>query len=262
MKKEITVLFPALFGELSSPWDDEYELAKKVGFNVLKIDEETLNVKKDLSEQLVIYRGWMMSNECYSKLLTSVSNKGGEMITTLDNFRNANKFSFWYDRLSEFTMNSITTSDFSELDKLFKENKSFFIKDELKSLGDGKSIANSKEEAIEIYNKIKASRDFSIKDNQMCLREVISLDNEERFFTINGKVIGTHQNKERINFVEKIANIALNELGLSSISIDVASSNSEDILIEIGDFQVSDMNKDGNLEFIEQYFKILKNELV
>lgn len=64
----ITFIYPSLFDEIVSPWDDEYKTAKEIGFNVATFDEETFQIKSNLSDNLVIYRGWMISLEDYIKL--------------------------------------------------------------------------------------------------------------------------------------------------------------------------------------------------
>jgi len=254
MIEGITIIYPALFNELSEPWDAEYQIAENVGFNVYKFEEDTLAIKKDLSNQLIIYRGWMISLEDYKKLSENVESKGGIMFIPVEQFKKANSFSNWYNILQRYTMDSYFIKDFDELDKYFKDGEAFFVKDDLKSLGSKQSIAYSKDEAISIYNKIQENRDFILENNGICLREIIELDNEERFFAIDGKIIGIHTDNDRLSLAEKVAKDIYKRLGLMAISIDIAHSNIKNVLVEVGGFQVSDMDKDGDLVKIEEFY--------
>ena len=223
--KETVILFTSVFGEVQSPWDQEYKLAKENGFRVSLVDEIDFKIKDDLSSCLVIYRGWMISFEQYSLLSDNISKKGGTPFISKDLFRKTNSFSTWYYRLPSYTMKSFFIKDddkmIDSVYKLFEENNSFFVKDNLKSLGDGKSIANSAEEALLIYSEIQTNRDFKIENNGLCLREVVVLDSEERFFVINGKIldIGLDYSEERVKMVSNISKILLENTGIFACSI-------------------------------------------
>lgn len=266
--KKITILFPSVFGELFSPWDVEYKIAKDLGFNVAKIDENDFIISGDLSDSLVVYRGWMLSFDSYTRMFDLIFKKNGTPFISKDIFRKTNSFSAWYFRLSKYTMKSFFIKDDKDMiDKtysIFEENESFFVKDNLKSLGEGKSIANSAEEALLIYDEIKTNRDFLIQDNGVCLREITKLEKEQRFFIINGKIldIGINYSKRRLKMVEKISSVLLEKTGIYSCSIDIATSNNKEILVEVGGFQVSDIDKSGDSLVITSFYRSLLNELL
>lgn len=261
MQYDITIIYPSLFGEISSPWKEEYEIAKKIGLNVATFDEEEYTIKQNLLDKVVVYRGWMLSVENYKKLIKAVEKKKGAMLINEHQFKQINSFSSWYEKLEEYTIKSYFVQDFSELDALFEGEKSYFVKDQLKSLGSEKSIAHSKDEAIEIYNEIQKNRDFEIEDNGICLREVVSIEDEERFFVMDGHIISSSKNQDRLMFVQNITNIILEDLQIVFASIDVAYCNGKNILVELGGLQVSDMNKEGDLEEIEMYYKQFKSSI-
>jgi len=259
----VVILFTSVFGELSSPWDIEYELAKKNGFDVALLDEIDLKINTDLSDALVIYRGWMISFEDYSVLYDNIIKNGGTPFISKELFRKTNSFSTWYFRLTKYTMKSFfVRDDEKKIDTvydLFEDNDSFFVKDNLKSLGDGRSIANSPEEALLIYSEIKENRDFKISDNGLCLREVVSLENEQRFFIVNGEIldIGLKYSNHRVKMVKNISKILLESLGIFSCTMDIASDGPKDILVEVGGFQVSDIDKSGDKIVIDSFYKSL-----
>lgn len=261
MQNEISIIFPSVFNELSEPWDAEYEIAKNLGFNVFTFDETTLKIKNDLKNQIVIYRGWMISTEDYETLSKNINDKGGIMFISNIQFKKANTFSNWYNILNRYTMESHFIRDFSELDNYFKDGKSWFVKDDLKSLGGINSIANSKKEAIKIYDKIQKNRDYVLEDNGICLREIYEITDEERFFALNGKILGEHIDKDRLDLANKVASLLFKRLGLVFISIDIGRTNFKNILVEIGGFQVSDISKSGDLRKIEECYSILKEKI-
>jgi len=258
----VTILYPAVFGELSSPWSEEYFIAKKTGFSVATFEEDSFKIKSDISGHIIIYRGWMISFDDYKKLTDAVNKKNGSMLIPLSQYRKANSFSNWYSVLNRYSMESYFIRDFSKLEPLFLEHKQFFVKDDLKSLGSKKSIANTAEEAINIYEKIKSNRDFEIENNGICLRKVVSLENEERFFVLNGEILCEKEdNQERRKFVKQVAEKLSSKLNLAFLTVDVASSEGKNILVEVGGFQVSDIAKNGDVSLVEDFYVNLKHKL-
>jgi len=259
MNKELTIIYPSIFNELTSPWDTEYNIAKELGINVCLFDEETLNILKcDLTDQVIIYRGWMISIQDYIKLSENIKKKGGVMFIPSEQYKKANTFSNWYNLLNRYTMKSYFIKDFSKLDDYFNDGKEWFVKDDLKSLGGKKSIAKNSKQAIEIYNQIQENRDFKIENNGICLREVIDIYDEERFFALNGEILGIHLDKDRLKLANQIAKKIFEKLNLVFISIDIGRSELKNILVEVGDFQISDINKEGDVKKIKECYSILK----
>ena len=144
---------------------------------------------------------------------------------------------------------------------LFSQTPCAYVKDDLKSLGGKKSIAGTAIEAIEIYEKIQKNRDFEIENNGVCLREVIEIHDEERFFALNGKILGTHNDKDRLDLANQIADKLLKKLGLTFVSIDIGRTNFKNILVEVGGFQVSDISKEGDTDKIRECYELLKEKL-
>ena len=260
--KKITIIYPSLFGEVYSPWKEELEIAKEVGINTETFDETDFSIRSNLSDCLVIYRGWMISQKDYLLISKSVENKGGVMLIPQEQFRKANTFSCWYQLLERYTMTSNFVRDLDTLDDYFVDDYEWFVKDELKSLGSEKSIATSKDEAIDIYEKIKGHRDFEIENNGICLREVVDITDEERFFILNGKIIGKHDNEKRISFVKNIADKLYTKLSLLFVVIDVGTVDDKNKLVEVGGFQVSDMSKEGDTETIKFIYESINKEFM
>ena len=262
MSKELTILYPSLFGEMSSPWLEEHKIAKEASINVSLFDEDTLKIKENLDNQVIIYRGWMISISDYKKLSDSVNTNGGVMFISVEQYRKNNTFSNWYNLLSRYTMKSHFITDFFNLHEYFNDGQEWFVKDDLKSLGGKKSIASTPTEAIEIYDKIQDNRDFIIENNGICLREVIDIHDEERFFALNGEILGDHEDKDRLDLANQIAEKLFRKLGLTFVSIDIGRTNLKNILVEIGGFQVSDISKEGNEDKIRECYEILKEKLL
>jgi hypothetical protein len=253
-------LFASVFGELASPWDLEFSSAKKAGFSVGLYDEVDFTTKANVEGKLVLFRGWMMSFEQYTVLCDNIASQKGTALIPPTLFQRTNSFSSWYYRLPKYTMKSFFVREdenmLSNIESLFANSSHFFIKDNLKSLGKTMSVASSPEDALLIYNNIKSNRDFEIKNNGVCLREVTEVVNKERFFILDGEIVsyGEHSSASRIALVRRVFDILLSKAGMFAFCIDIASSNGRDIVLEIGDFQVSDITKEGNAERVESFY--------
>jgi glutathione synthase/RimK-type ligase-like ATP-grasp enzyme len=57
--------------------------------------------------------------------------------------------------------------------------------------------------------------------------------------------------------VNKIASILYEKVGIFACSIDIANSNGKDLLVEVGGFQVSDIDKNGDKFIIDNFYKSL-----
>jgi hypothetical protein len=235
-------------------------------FNIKKVDEffeeEALQLKNmgfsvsimngsPIEKGEYLYRGWMLSEEEYDSLNSLMLKNDSTLITNKINYFNAHYLSNWYDILKDYTPETVITSS-ENLPKVLAEMEwsNFFIKDFVKSLTTSEgSIANSKEEVLEVIKKIEDKKGIT---GGICLRKVEDFitESEIRYFSINGQVISpTNEIPDIVNKINSLVNLPF-------FSIDIIKDRSgKDWLVEIGDGQVSDLKSPWTTEKFAQKIK-------
>jgi hypothetical protein len=251
----ISILFPCEPFNLRNPdmdYQDEYNQAKAMGFNVFLFDIDELKNNGILSSNIrnnnttILYRGWMLSPSEYKTLYSNVI-KNCEMLVSPEQYIHSHYLPSWIDSLQQFTMQTIISTEDSVVTDFEKSGwKSAFIKDYVKSLTTSRgSIAYNSMDIQHIVAEIKHKR--GLIDGGICLREVVSLSHEEeRYFIYNQKAFSRDGNIPQI--VLDIAEIHIAPF----YSVDIAKLQSGQlILIEVGDGQVSDIKKWQISDFIK-----------
>lgn len=256
----IVFLFPSEpfnKSKIDDGYAHEFNVANE-NFPTLIVDIETLedipkfnNSLVDFANSTIIYRGWMLKPNQYEKLQATLAKHNISMLTSTQNYLISHYISYWYPKLENFTMKThfAIENDIDTLEQFFQGGK-MFIKDFVKSLTTSEgSIANSFEELKRKVAKIKEIRGDI--EGGLALREFVDLlhENEERYFVYNGKAFA------REGEVPEIVNKILEIHNAPFYSIDIAKlKNGADILIEVGDGQVSDIKKWD----VEKFYQIFK----
>ena len=112
---------------------------------------EECSIRRVISGETLMYRGWMLTAEEYAKLESMVAQAGARMRTTTQQYLNAHHIPNWYPLLKEFTAETVvftneqlaTVDIVAELQKLAWHQ--FFLKDYVKSLktGDGSLVTHA-----------------------------------------------------------------------------------------------------------------------
>lgn len=239
--------YPFDSNTIDSSYENELSACIENGFTYSFIDTEQLNNNRlDVSKKhpitegaLIIYRGWMLNDIQYNTLM-KLEDKGYRFCTSKEQYFYSHYIVNWYSSISEFTMPTLFCSISDIVDTMKEHNmNNAFVKDYVKSLTTKEgSIAQSPDEAVRIARAIETYRGFI--DGGIALRKIVKLQDEleNRYFVINGEVF-SHNNV--------IPDIAIEIAGKHSApfyTIDIGKTlDGNDILIEIGDGQVSDIKQ-------------------
>ncbi|WP_428242734.1 ATP-grasp domain-containing protein [Gynuella sp.] len=241
--------------EADGPFGEEYVLLKEKGITCSLYDYDALVFGEFWPQppiengDIVLYRGWMLNPDTYNRLSNLVRKRGGEMLTSADNFVRSHHITGWYDAVVEFTAETIFIEH--EEDAVPEAKKSgwnqFFVKDFVKSnYSERGSIANSPLEVLEIIDLIRKYRGEI--EGGIALRRVEEFieDSEVRYFVFNGKPYSPGGGIPPI-----VAEIATRH-NAPFYSVDVVQRTDGELrLIEIGDGQVSDRKSWGARVFCE-----------
>ncbi|MEO8366764.1 MAG: ATP-grasp domain-containing protein [Pseudoxanthomonas sp.] len=186
----------------------------------------------------VLYRGWMLTLDKYSKLCDAIRAKGATPFTSPEAYAHCHYLPNWYALCRDITPQTLFLSrdaDFVEaLSGL--EWPGYFVKDYVKSLTTSRgSLANTPVEIADIVDQIENYRGQI--EGGVCVRqfENFVLDTEERFFVLLGQAYGSTQVVPDI--VHRIARVIKSPF----FSADIVTSTDGALrLVELGDGQVSD----------------------
>ena len=84
-------------------FEEEFEAAQAVGFEVGVVNTDDLTVTRNVSSGPVLYRGWMLRTDRYAELYRTLALQGLEMLTCPQAYRQSHHLPAWYDQLKEFT---------------------------------------------------------------------------------------------------------------------------------------------------------------
>jgi ATP-grasp domain, R2K clade family 3 len=186
----------------------------------------------------VLYRGWMLTPQRYADLIVQIKSKGGEPVTSNDNYLRCHHLPGWYQQCTGFT----AETQFFAADQLLESKvadlnwERYFVKDFVKSnTGKKGSIANSPAEVCAIVEEIIKYRG-EIEGGVAIRRfEDYRASTERRYFVVKG--IAYSATGEIPELVKKIAGI----VDAPFYSVDVVENSAGGLrLVELGDGQVSD----------------------
>jgi hypothetical protein len=240
----ISFIFPSDFLNnkiVDSAYKEEYSAFIKNGFNVYLIniddlDNSKINPALNINDVL-IYRGWMLSKENYIKLYNKTNH---QLKINPEEYIYSHHLPNWYNEIKELTIESyITTEENMKIKFLETGWSNAFVKDYVKSLKTGKgSVVDSEKDLSRAIEDIKKYKGFV--EGGIILRKVMNFKNEteKRFFVLNGKVYSNEENEEMFKLAEK----TIEKHNAFFYSVDIIRDELNKChIIEIGDGQVSDM---------------------
>lgn len=190
------------------------------------------------SQARVVYRGWMLTPESYSRLHEAVNAAGASLGTSPEHYRLCHYLPEWYEACRELTIPTVFASEDSDFSQLLAPLGwgKYFVKDFVKSLTTKRgSVAANETEIREVLKLLHQYR--GNVEGGVCIREFVSLraDTEERYFVFNGFA------HAREGTVPPLVQEVARRVPSPFFSVDVAEkSTGELVLIELGDGQVSD----------------------
>lgn len=254
-------LFPSIpftVKQTDPDYEVEKNIAESMGFLTANIDIEELNDNKFKISNVIepgtvlVYRGWMLKPDAYKAYETLAINRGLTVLTNEEQYLSSHYINGWYETIEHLTFQTVFQEGSEDVSALIDKShfQGFFIKDYVKSLTTSRgSIAHNKEEVFEIVNELKIKRGEIEKG--LCIREFTPLkpNIEERYFVLNGKAYS------RNGEIPDIVNEAASLHKAPFFSVDVAQTTEDkDIIVEIGDGQVSDVK----LWQIDNFYEIFK----
>ncbi len=258
----IRLLYPANPLELSQadePYQEEYQAALAQGLNCSLFEFDNLafdefKPKPRLAvDEVVLYRGWMLTVEGYEKLVNFLSKRGAQPFTNAQAYRRCHHLPGWYETCKDLTAETIICEKDADFEAELAEVNwpGFFVKDFVKSNSDGRgSVAKSPQEIPEIITLLEQYR--GEVEGGICVRKLQSFeaDSEERYFVLNGQAFA--QDGE----IPAVVQACAERIDSPFFSVDVARTAEGDLqVVELGDGQVSDRKQWP----VDRFIQILSN---
>ena len=261
------------------------DAAKILGIEILymkqgEIDslEEVLFYKRPTSTpQKVFWIGYVPKYDLYCEVQRLLSEKNLTLINSPVEFSQSEYFDQFYALIKDFTIESGIAQTIEEARGIAnKLGYPVFLKGTIQSLkkfGWENCIAQNEEELLEIFQKLKTEKDFSL--GKIIIRKFVDLvyrsiggngipqAHEYRYFVLNEKIIGSSfywngenpfsiSDDEKVKLNEKVITVA-KSVKVPFISVDVGETTKDDWkIIEIGDGQFSDIRNISPLTFWNQ----------
>ena len=252
------ILFPSDPFASASPdeaYADEFEAMRALGihcslFSFEEFEAGNFKAKQAIPTKAeVLYRGWMLKPDDYSRLESEVTAAGARLKTTLSEYQHCHYLPEWYELCREMTPETVflqRNSDF--VSALSGKNWSgYFVKDYVKSLSTARgSIASTVQEVGEIVTLIEQYRGHV--EGGVCVRRLEALlpETEERYFVVGGRAYA------REGAVPPMVQEVARRISSPFYSVDVVEAQNGTLrLIELGDGQVSDRKKWPVSRFVE-----------
>lgn len=223
---------------------EEYEAAKAAGLIVALFSHEeflagSFKVRPALEpEDLICYRGWMLTISDYERLCASVQKTGAQMLTSPATYELCHHLPKWYPLLADYTP---VSHFFSETDDVAGAVqalgwKGCFLKDYVKSLStDGGSLVTDLSTIPEVIAKMRKYRGQI--EGGLCAREIEDFlpETEQRHFVFQG-IPHSLQGP-----VPEIVTLAAEKIASPFFSVDTIQARDGRLrIVELGDGQVSD----------------------
>ncbi|RYC41366.1 ATP-grasp domain-containing protein [Pectobacterium zantedeschiae] len=243
----MNVIYPSDYfdnSKVDEMFEAEYYSAKESGLSCLLLSTQHVsNGKYKFSKGFeldapVIWRGWMLKSDEYKSLSDAVTQNGGNMLVSLEDYLSSHHITGWYKSCEKYTPETIFLKENDDFDKVTNQLKwpAYFVKDHVKSLTTSRgSIAINAEEIRDIIESIKKFRgDIEGGVNLRKVEDIIKTS-ERRYFSFRNNVYSSD------NIVPDVVVEIAQHISSPFFSIDMAENASGELrLIEIGDGQVSD----------------------
>lgn len=239
-------LFPAHPLNSTRPEDffaAEYSAIKAVGYDSSLISFErlqagALSACPTFAEDLIIYRGWMLSKRDYESLYQNCLALGATLLTDPQAYLAAHHLPNWFPLLSEFTPDTrifdLTEDISAGLSQL--NWPGYFVKDFVKSLKTaGGSRISSPDKIPSLIEEMKKFR--GVVEGGICVRRIEDFlpQTEQRFFVLDSIPYGIGPE------VPAMVKEAASRIRSRFFSIDlVTRRDGVQRIVEIGDGQVSE----------------------
>lgn len=272
------IMFPCDFfnkTQVDDDYKEEYKQAIKFNFNVIIYDydtyiqEDKINIhSSDLDEGVCIYRGYMLKPEQYNKLYEFLIKKGIKLINSLTEYENCHLFPKSYNKLKDFTPQTLVFENFNKIDWDFVKQSfdKFMIKDFVKSVKGHnfpKYFDNSYSNG-ELNGYIEKFKDIrgNLFTGGIVIKEFVELKslgtttNEYRAFYLYNNLITLSKNSNQTDTTESVPEMIINsipKLNSNFYTVDFAElKNGNWIVVETGDGQVSGLATNQN---VFEYYK-------
>lgn len=231
---------PLNVNQVDENFKKEYLAIQEKGFVAYLIDIDHLQNYKSFQipkNIRIVYRGWMFNEAAYTQLEQIF---GDQLMTSKQDYFNAHYLPNWYYEISSLTIPSIIT-DVENVHHDFTKFSRAFIKDYAKSLKTGLgSIVYNRDDIKRALRDMVYYRGFI--EGGIVLREVVDLmpNSEVRFFVKYNVIFSPKVDDKKYQIAQVVCDKIKNK-NLKFYSIDIATTTEgKDIVIEIGDGQVSD----------------------
>ncbi|GGJ27108.1 ATP-grasp domain-containing protein [Deinococcus roseus] len=241
-------LYPAVPFDLKHV-DDQYEqeqdLARSLNLSTSRISfedllEGVLKTSPAVPEnELLLYRGWMLSEKQYAVLNQLVQHEGRRLLTSPEHYRLTHHLPEWYPALQDFTPETRFFDTPEDAIDGLQDVKwpAYFVKDWVKSLSTGHGpVAHTLEEITLIAVQMVQYRGEI--EGGLCIRcfEDLLPDTEERYFVVQG------QPYSRAGSIPEPVQVAAQHISTPFFSVDVVQHAEGRLrIMELGDGQVSDL---------------------
>ena len=195
----------------------------------------------DVKGHRVVYRGWMLDNQDYIKMVDAIYAAGGTPFTSLGEYILCHYLPSWYYHIRELTMNTAFFAPECDIEAKLRHLNwpGYFIKDNVKSnkstLG---SVAHRPEDGPAIVAELAKYRGGI--EGGLCVREYCPVTDEYRIFVREGMVYAVAGTPDP--YIHMAKEIATSRILAPFYSIDIGRDrHGNPIVVEIGDGQVSDI---------------------
>lgn len=234
---------------------EEYEAAVSSGLRVslFSYEEFLAGIFKPLprfeSDEVVCYRGWMLSSADYERLCDGIRKGNAVPFTEPVMYELCHYLPSWYPQLSDYTPE---THFFTESDDLTCALREFgwtgcFLKDYVKSLStDEGSLVTDLDRIPQVIAKMKKFR--GLIEGGLCARMIEDFvpESETRHFVVRG-IPHTHE-----GHLPEIVSIAAARIASPFFSVDTIMRKDGQLrIVELGDGQVSDRKAWPAQKFVE-----------
>ncbi|PHM27972.1 ATP-grasp domain-containing protein [Xenorhabdus innexi] len=244
------IIYPNDYSNQSRPdktFEQEYLCAQQNGIHCLLLDSESAamgNYKFSVvfePDIPVIWRGWMLNVDEYHLLYRAVTNHGGRMLESVENYISNHYITGWYESCKMYTPETVITTSDEDFEVLTSQLQwpAYFVKDYVKSLTTSRgSVAKDAKEIREVIKLIEYYR--GNLEGGVSLRRFESFvkGSERRYFVLNRKAFSADDQ------VPKLVSEIVQRVNTPFYTIDIAENTEGELrLVEIGDGQVSDVKE-------------------
>ncbi|HVJ20517.1 MAG TPA: ATP-grasp domain-containing protein [Polyangiaceae bacterium] len=187
----------------------------------------------------VAYRGWMLNEAEYGRLVEAVRELGAEPLTPLDTYLGCHHLPRWYPLLHDLTAETRVYPANADLETELRSLGwgTVFLKDYVKSLKTSVgSVVSRPEQVREVLSEMEKYRGEI--EGGVCVRrfEAFREGSEVRYFVLNGKAHAA------AGAAPAIVEECTRRISSPFFSVDIAiREDGVERVVEIGDGQVSDL---------------------